>query len=435
MNEACNQSSIDCHGSRPLLVALVAAAASAACVGPEDDFAVDVAEVAVEEAVSAASDCPHGALCLYDDAFWGAAGGRRLQVSRCGPLELPYPDFVVRSWHNNQRPDTAADLYTRSGILLVRAEAGTSGSGGPAERTEVIVNCAGPADDEHADEQPSAPRVVAPLAAACPLAYFPVRGRHETGYQANPSSGDRGIWSCDGAYSNSDYYTRPSCGGHLGNDIWAAEGTPVVATVSGTIVQAEFSSYSGNQVRIMDDCGWSHYAIHLQAIASGISVGSRIEAGALIGWVGKTGATNGVVHLHYSIYPGEDYCSGVDPWPYLNAVERNVCDGAPPDRCSVHDDGRLWCDNRSPASVRARTSPSAAQVDVLRTTYSWFSCFAFGERHHGGNNTWYRTIGDDSGRWGWVAAGDVQTTSDFDADPAAHGLQPCASDRLDGASR
>jgi murein DD-endopeptidase MepM/ murein hydrolase activator NlpD len=295
------------------------------------------------------------------------------------------------------------------------------------EPIEVIVNGARPANDERPAAQPAASLGAPPLAAACPLRYFPIRGRHETGYQPSPSSDDPSIWSCEAAYSNSDYYTEPSCDGHLGNDIWAAEGTPVVATVSGTIVQAEFSSYSGNQVRIMDDCGWSHYAIHLQHIATGITVGARIEAGTLIGWVGKTGAANGVVHLHYSIYPGEDYCSGVDPWPYLNAVERNVCDGAPSDRCGVRDDGRLWCDNRAAAPVRADKSPSAAQVDVLRTTYSWFSCFGFGQRHHGGNDTWYFTIGDDSGSWGWVAAGDVQTTSELDADPAAHGLRACAS--------
>lgn len=221
------------------------------------------------------------------------------------------------------------------------------------------------------------------VAAACPLAFFPVRGRHETGYQASPSSGDESVWTCDAALSNSDFFRRGTCDGHLGNDIWAREGTPVVAAVSGRIVQAEFSAYAGNQVRILDDCGWSHYTIHLQAIAPGIAVGDRIEAGTLIGWVGRTGtASNGVVHLHY-------------------------------------------CGNRVPAPVRGARSPSAPAVNTLRTSYSWFICFGFGEHHHGGNTTWYFTLGDDNQTWGWVAAGDLLTSSDFDADPAAHGLPAC----------
>ncbi len=172
------------------------------------------------------------------------------------------------------------------------------------------------------DENPP-PTCAEPL-----MTYFPVRGRHETGYQSNPSSGNSSIWTCDDANSNSDYFSAGGCGhsgGHYGNDIWAAEGTPVVASVSGEVVQAELSSYSGNQVRIRDACGWSHYSIHLQRIADGIQVGRHVDAGEVIGYVGHTGsASNGVVHLHFSIYP-QNYCQGINPWPYLHQVEQNVC--------------------------------------------------------------------------------------------------------------
>lgn len=51
----------------------------------------------------------------------------------------------------------------------------------------------------------------------------------------NPSQ-----WTCDAAHSNSDYVP----GSHLGNDIWAAQGTPVVATVSGTFRLVGWSDYA-----------------------------------------------------------------------------------------------------------------------------------------------------------------------------------------------
>lgn len=155
------------------------------------------------------------------------------------------------------------------------------------------------------------------------LAYYPVRGRHNNGY--DKTAGNSKLWSCDNAYSNTDYVK----GDHLGNDIWAAEGTPVVATTSGKLTLVGYSSYSGNKVTIIDDCGWYHFYAHLQKLGPGISSsknGTRVNAGAIIGYVGKTGtASNGVVHLHYSTYPDGNYNAGVDPYPYLKVVENDVC--------------------------------------------------------------------------------------------------------------
>jgi hypothetical protein len=156
------------------------------------------------------------------------------------------------------------------------------------------------------------------------LARYPVMGRHNNGYDS--TAGDRSMWSCDDANSNSDFVA----GDHLGNDIWADEGTPVVATVAGRLTLTGFSDYSGNKVTIVDDCGWYHFYAHLQSIAPGMMDGVRVQAGDVVGAVGKTGtASNGVVHLHYSIYPDGNYDAGINPWPALHAVERNVCAGGP----------------------------------------------------------------------------------------------------------
>jgi hypothetical protein len=153
------------------------------------------------------------------------------------------------------------------------------------------------------------------------LVTFPIRGPHNTGYEA-PSTGDPSLWSCDAGSSNSDFG-----GAHLGVDLWAARGTPVVATVPGTLVYTGYSQYSGNKVTVRTDGGWYHFNCHLDTIAPGMVDGVRVEAGTVIGTVGNTGtASNGVVHLHYSIYPNNDYDQGVDPWPHLHAVEWDVCD-------------------------------------------------------------------------------------------------------------
>jgi hypothetical protein len=79
-------------------------------------------------------------------------------------------------------------------------------------------------------------------------------------------------------------------------------------------------------VTIGDRAGWSHFFAHMQKLAPGLKVGQKIEAGKLIGYVGNTGSSsNGVIHLHYSLYPGNNYQKGVDPHPYLYKVEKNVC--------------------------------------------------------------------------------------------------------------
>jgi murein DD-endopeptidase MepM/ murein hydrolase activator NlpD len=167
-----------------------------------------------------------------------------------------------------------------------------------------------PADNVHNARAASKPQK---------LGYFPVRGKHNTGYDKD--AGKPQTWTCGNSKSNSDFNSK-----HLGIDIWAAQGTPVVATVSGTVTQAEYNSYGGNRVTIKDGSGWSHYSAHMQRLASGLKKGQKINAGKIIGYVGKTGtSSNGVVHLHYSIYPGDNYNKGTNPWPYLYAVERDVC--------------------------------------------------------------------------------------------------------------
>ncbi|WP_394825641.1 C39 family peptidase [Pendulispora albinea] len=93
--------------------------------------------------------------------------------------------------------------------------------------------------------------------------------------------------------------------------------------------------------------------------------------------------------------------------------------------CSVRSNGRLYCNNKGGAALYASTTATSNVVDTVRTTYSWFDCWGTGDRHAGGNTTWYHTLGDDNGNWGWTPAVNLSTTSEFDADPSAQGLRRC----------
>ena len=93
--------------------------------------------------------------------------------------------------------------------------------------------------------------------------------------------------------------------------------------------------------------------------------------------------------------------------------------------CSVQGDGRLHCDDRAGTLMHAAPNAGSAVVNTLRTGHSWFDCWAAGERHAGGNTTWYHTLGDDNGNWGFVPGVALQTPDSFDANPSAHGLKRC----------
>src|SRR4051812_41210519 len=110
----------------------------------------------------------------------------------------------------------------------------------------------------------------------------------------------------------------------------------------------------------------------------------------------------------------------------LAAVRPPAADAA---RCGVSA-GKLWCSNRvSPIYDKPSTNlPPSTQIDTLRSRYSYFLCWSSGQYHQGGNYTWYKTVGDDRSRTGWVPAYKLDTSSAFDSDPSRHGLRACQYD-------
>lgn len=99
---------------------------------------------------------------------------------------------------------------------------------------------------------------------------------------------------------------------HLGIDLAAAEGTPVIASDSGTVVYAGWNdSGYGNLVAIDHNNGYKTIYAHLSSVL--VQCGQNITSGNMIGLSGNTGKSTGG-HLHYEIRLGSQY---INPWQVL----------------------------------------------------------------------------------------------------------------------
>lgn len=85
---------------------------------------------------------------------------------------------------------------------------------------------------------------------------------------------------------------------HLGNDLAAAEGTPVLAAADGIVRYAGTHTSYGNYLRILHANGDETLYAHLQYLF--VHTGQRVTAGQCLGTVGETGNTTGP-HLHFEI--------------------------------------------------------------------------------------------------------------------------------------
>lgn len=99
---------------------------------------------------------------------------------------------------------------------------------------------------------------------------------------------------------------------HLGNDLMGSLGTPIVAVEGGVVEAMGWNRYGGWRIgiRSFDGKRYYYYA-HLQKdhpFAEGLAVGDQVQAGQLIGFMGRTGYSDKenvnnieTVHLHFGI--------------------------------------------------------------------------------------------------------------------------------------
>jgi len=88
---------------------------------------------------------------------------------------------------------------------------------------------------------------------------------------------------------------------HKGTDYAAATGTPIRATGDGKVTFAGREGGYGNLIVIQHGQGYETRYGHMNSFAKGISTGSRVTQGQIIGTVGMTGLATGP-HLHYEFH-------------------------------------------------------------------------------------------------------------------------------------
>jgi murein DD-endopeptidase MepM/ murein hydrolase activator NlpD len=108
---------------------------------------------------------------------------------------------------------------------------------------------------------------------------------------------------------------------HQGQDVIAAEGTPVVSVSAGTVHwRAYQASGAGNYVVIRGSDGFDYVYMHFRSTAL-VAPGDGVTAGQPIGYVGNTGSSEGS-HLHFEIWAGGLWQDGghpIDPLPLLKS--------------------------------------------------------------------------------------------------------------------
>jgi murein DD-endopeptidase MepM/ murein hydrolase activator NlpD len=126
------------------------------------------------------------------------------------------------------------------------------------------------------------------------LFIYPTKGRITSrfGYRKNPFSGVREF--------------------HNGLDIGNFVGTPVAATMAGTVARIGYYPWLGKYVILSHPDGFQSLYGHLSKVM--VSRGKRISQGQKIAEMGNTGYSTGP-HLHFAIFKNS---TPVDPLKYLH---------------------------------------------------------------------------------------------------------------------
>ena len=190
---------------------------------------------------------------------------------------------------------------------------------------------------------------------------------------------------------------------HAGNDIMAPKMTPIIAVVDGKLdwlnTSGKPSSYNNlpyYNILLRGDDGNDYFYIHLNndtpgtddgsggveyAYAPGLTNGSRVKAGDLIGYVGDSGnAEDCGSHLHFEIHLGgyKSASSGqsrtpsaIDPYPSLKAaptVAEWDAAGRPPLSEMIANPGATPTTPSTTSTTVSGTVPTTATVPTTSTT-------------------------------------------------------------------
>jgi murein DD-endopeptidase MepM/ murein hydrolase activator NlpD len=151
---------------------------------------------------------------------------------------------------------------------------------------------------------------------------------------------------------------------HQGIDIFAPHGSPVVAIEDGLITQKASGSISGLGVEIVNRTGVQFFYAHLSRFHPALAIGSRVEQGDVLGYIGTTGNAQGTSpHVHLEVQPGG---VPVPPKPYVDrwlmAAERTAARML---RASEDRQAPGMVDGPSPLFLRAISFDPGQGVSML----------------------------------------------------------------------
>lgn len=120
------------------------------------------------------------------------------------------------------------------------------------------------------------------------------------------------------SYSISSPFGWRSYEYHTGLDIYNYYGAPIYAANNGVVTNAGWYGTYGIFVGINHNNGYGTGYGHMSSLAPGIHVGSVVERGQIIGYIGLTGQTTGP-HVHFEVYygsthPGYNYSRFINPY-------------------------------------------------------------------------------------------------------------------------
>jgi murein DD-endopeptidase MepM/ murein hydrolase activator NlpD len=216
----------------------------------------------------------------------------------------------------------------RTGLLL--HPAWPSASVLKPGRYVVSLHAAGPAGGQllrRASASGKAPLTV--TAKPAPLASPPVVGPPAVP-APDPGITNDGVFPVAGAHSLGGDDARFGSGRkgheHQGQDVSAAEGTPVVAPLAGTVIARDYQASAAGFYLAMDAAdGRSFFFAHCQKDTFAVTVGQAVAAGQQLCRVGQTGDASGP-HLHFEIWIGgwrrDKTSAPIDPLAQLQAWDK-----------------------------------------------------------------------------------------------------------------
>jgi murein DD-endopeptidase MepM/ murein hydrolase activator NlpD len=143
-----------------------------------------------------------------------------------------------------------------------------------------------------------------------------------------PAVAAGGVFPVRGPYSFGGRDSRFGAGRtghtHQGQDLAAAEGTPLVAPKNATVHWRAYQAGGAGYYLVLDGDGedFMYVFMHLRQGSLLVSKGDHVAAGQQIAQVGNTGGSSGP-HLHFEIWDGVWFDGGhpIDPLPILKSWE------------------------------------------------------------------------------------------------------------------